>query len=39
MECVGSKSRFNFTILEGVETPIFEGGGRWRTDLFPQVLE
>jgi hypothetical protein len=48
MECVGCKSRFNFVYLAGMNHFITvteelpseaDGGGRWRTDLFPDVLQ
>jgi len=48
MECVGCKSRFNVIRLEGSFQTLTvaehlpseaEGGGKWRTDMFRQVLE
>ena len=48
IECVGCKSRFNIVYLAGASYTVAvveelpseaEGGGRWRTDLFPEVLQ
>lgn len=48
LECVGCKSRFNLVYLPGVSDTIAvaeelpseaDGGGRWRIDMFPKVLE
>jgi hypothetical protein len=49
IECVGCKSRFNVAHWQRVNPRVLifaqrieseaAGGGAWRTDMFPQVLE
>ena len=45
MECVGCKRRFNVLYVDGEMAMAeellseAEGGGHWRTDLFPEVLQ